>query len=313
MSTGRSLNSAIIRARRPNREYQGQEYDWIFIDEATQFSEREFRFLGGCLRGTNDIPKRFYVTCNPGGIGHRWVKRLFIDRAFVTGRANPEENENPEDYTFIFASVEDNVHLMKSSPAYLQMLSGLPENMRRAYRYGDWNALSGAYFPEFSEDRHVVRPFAIPDDWARYRAFDYGLDMLACLWVAIDDTGRCYVYREVKRPGLIVSEAARLILGLTLPGERVAVTFAPPDVWSRQKDTGRTMAELFMAGGVCRSSAPTATGCRGTCLSRSCSSTGLTAARASLFSTAAGSSSPTFRRYWPMRPIRAIARGSRTS
>jgi phage terminase large subunit len=61
--------------------------------------------------------------------------------------------------------------------------------MRRAYRYGDWNALSGAYFPEFSEDRHIVRPFAIPDEWPRYRAFDYGLDMLACLWIAIDARG----------------------------------------------------------------------------------------------------------------------------
>ncbi len=247
---GSILKFGHYQSATAEQEYQGQEYDWIFIDEATQFSEREFRFLGGCLRGTSDIPKRFYVTCNPGGVGHRWVKRLFIDRAFVTGRLNPEENENPDDYAFIFASVEDNRHLLKSSPAYLQMLSGLPENMRRAYRYGDWNALGGAYFPEFSEDRHVVRPFAIPDDWTRYRAFDYGLDMLACLWIAIDGTGRCYVYREVKRPGLIVSEAARLILSLTLPDERIAVTFAPPDVWSRQKDTGRTMAELFMTGGV---------------------------------------------------------------
>lgn len=46
-------------------EYNGLEYDWIFMDEATQFSERAFNFLGGCLRGTNDIPKRFYITCNP--------------------------------------------------------------------------------------------------------------------------------------------------------------------------------------------------------------------------------------------------------
>ena len=78
-------------------EYQGQEYDWIFMDEATQFTEREFRFLGGCLRGVNEIPKRFYLTCNPGGVGHRWVKRLFIDRNFKTDSDNPEENENPDE------------------------------------------------------------------------------------------------------------------------------------------------------------------------------------------------------------------------
>jgi phage terminase large subunit len=232
------------------QEYQGQEYDWIFIDEATQFTEHEFRFLGGLLRGVNDIPKRFYLTCNPGGVGHRWVKRLFIDRQFKTDSQNPEENENPEDYTFIFATVEDNEALMKSSPQYVQMLSSLPENMRRAYRYGDWNALAGTYFPEFNRDIHVVEPFRIPAHWTRYRAFDYGLDCLAVGWFAVDEQGRCYMYRELKRSNLIVSDAAKLILSMTLPDENIAVTFAPPDMWNRQKDTGKTMAELFMVSGV---------------------------------------------------------------
>ena len=231
-------------------EYQGQEYDWIFMDEATQFTEHEFRILGGCLRGVNEIPKRFYLTCNPGGVGHRWVKRLFIDRDFKTGCENPEENENPEDYSFIFASVEDNEALMEASPAYVQMLSNLPERMRAAHRYGDWNALSGAYFDEFSEAKHVIEPFPIPKQWRRYRAFDYGLDMLACYWIAVDFDGRCYVYRELCQPDLIVRDAAQMILDHTMPDEHIDITFAPPDMWSTLKDSGRTMAELFMLGGV---------------------------------------------------------------
>ncbi|UOO38251.1 phage terminase large subunit [Oscillospiraceae bacterium CM] len=232
------------------QEYQGQEYDWIFMDEATQFTEQEFRYLGGCLRGVNEIPKRFYLTCNPGGVGHQWVKRLFIDRRFKTASANPEENEQPEDYTFIFASVEDNTHLIKSSPAYLSMLSNLPENRRRAYRYGEWDALSGTYFSEFSTARHVIKPFVIPDGYLRYRAFDYGLDMLACCWIAVDETGRCYVYRALKKAGLVVSEASAVIREATLYQEQIAVTYAPPDMWNRQKDSGKTMAELFFSNGV---------------------------------------------------------------
>ena len=194
--------------------------------------------------------KRFYPTCNPGGVGHGWVKRLFIDKDYITGRANPEENENPDDYSFIPATVEDNVYLMKASPSYVKMLSSLPENIRRAHRYGDWNALAGTYFPEFTPEKHVVRPFIIPDHWMRYRAFDYGLDMLACLWFAQDESGRSYMYRELKVPNLIVSGAARAILSRTPPEERIGITFAPPDMWSRQKDTGRTMAEIFMTSGV---------------------------------------------------------------
>lgn len=82
-------------------EYQGQEYDWIFMEEATQFTESQFRTLGACLRGATKIPRRMYLTCNPGGIGHLWVKRLFIDREYQDG-------EKASDYTFIPATVEDN-------------------------------------------------------------------------------------------------------------------------------------------------------------------------------------------------------------
>lgn len=231
-------------------EYNGQEFDWIFIDEATQFVEREFRFLAACLRGTNDIPKRMYLTCNPGGVGHRWVKRLFIDRDFIRDPLNPEADENPDDYSFIFATVEDNTQMLEKSPAYLQVLASLPENLRKAYRYGDWNALSGAYFPEFRLGVHTCKPFKIPDHWQRYRAFDYGLDCFACYWVAVDEDGRSWVYRELKKKDLIVQQAAAECLDMTLPGEQIVITFAPPDMWNRQKDTGKTMAEVFMENGL---------------------------------------------------------------
>ena len=231
-------------------EYNGLEYDWIFIDEATQFSERAFNFLGGCLRGVNDFPKRMYLTCNPGGVGHNWVKRLFIDRDYRTYPDDPERDEHPEDYRFIFATVEDNSYLLESSPAYLKNLANMPEDLRRAYRYGDWSVLGGNYFREFREDKHCVKPFRPPEHWERYRSFDYGLDMFACFWWAVDEDGRCWCIRELEKSGLIVGEAAAELLEHSLPGEKNAPTYAPPDMWSRQKDSGRTMAELFVLSGV---------------------------------------------------------------
>lgn len=231
-------------------EYNGQEYDWIFLDEATQFTWRTFQFLGGLLRGVNNVPKRMYITCNPGGVGHRWVKRLFIDKEYITNSDKPEENEDPNDYLFIPATVEDNKALLESSPGYLKMLSSMPEDLRRAYRYGDWDSLGGNYFPEFSDGLHVVEPFKIPSNWKRYRAFDYGLDMFACAWFAVDEEGRSYMYREYSESNLITQDAAKMMLNLTLPGEKIEVTFAPPDMWNRQKDSGKTMAEIFMEFGV---------------------------------------------------------------
>lgn len=224
-------------------EYQGQEYDWIFMDEATQFTEYQFRVLGSCLRGTSKIPRRMYLTCNPGGIGHFWVKRLFVDRDY-------KDSEKPEDYTFIKATVYDNPQLLESSPDYIEQLKLLPEDKRAAWLDGDWDTMSGIYFPEVGS-AHLIDDFwRIPAEWRKYRAFDYGLDMFACLWIAQDFDGRSYVYRELQQPNLIVSDAAKLMLERTLPGENISATIAPPDMWNRQKDSGKSMAELFMENGV---------------------------------------------------------------
>lgn len=224
-------------------KYQGQEFDWIFMEEATQFTEHEFRGIDACRRGATPFPKRMYLTANPGGVGHQWVKRLFVSRDFLP-------DEDPDDYLFIKATVEDNKDLMKNSPNYVKQLDLLPEDIRMAHRYGDWDALSGGFFPEFTVRTHVVEPFPIDPRWAKYRAFDYGLDCFACLWIAVDFEGRCYVYREFAEGKLIVSDAARAARAVTPIEERIEYTIAPPDMWSTQKDTGKTMAQVFIESGM---------------------------------------------------------------
>lgn len=222
--------------------YQGNEYDVIAIDEATQFTEEMYNVIKSSLRGTNGYPKRMYLTCNPGGVGHEWVKRLFIDREYRQG-------EKPEQYEFIKATVFDNPVLMETMPDYVDDLDSLSDDLRRAWRDGDWDVFAGQFFPEFSREIHVCEPFPIPDHWNRYRAFDYGLDRLACLWVAIGTDGRAYVYRELNVSEMIVSDAARKINELS-EGELYYSTFLPPDLWSRSKDSGKSIADLFMEHGL---------------------------------------------------------------
>lgn len=224
-------------------KYQGQEFDWIFMEEATQFTEQEFRGIDACRRGSTPFPKRMYMTANPGGVGHQWVKRLFVSREYLP-------DENPDDYLFVKATVEDNVDLMKSSPNYVRQLDLLPEDIRKAHRFGDWDALSGGYFPEFRRSTHVVKDFPIHPGWAKYRVFDYGLDMFACLWIAVDYDGRAYVYREFAESRLIVSDAAGAALACTPKDERIEYTVAPPDMWSTMKDSGKTMAQKFLESGL---------------------------------------------------------------
>lgn len=223
-------------------QYQGQEYDVIFIDEATQFTQYQFETLTACLRGANDFPKRMYLTCNPGGIGHEWVKRLFITKKY-------HKNEKADDYTFISATVYDNKALLEKDPAYVDMLNNLSDGLRQAWRDGNWDMLAGQYFSEFDRGVHVIDPFPIPNHWRKYRAIDYGLDCLACVWVAVDEHGTYYVYREYAQPDKIISDGAKDILALS-DGEQIDYTAAPPDLWARSQESAKGKADLFFENGL---------------------------------------------------------------
>lgn len=223
---------------------QGQEFDEIFIDEAEQITESQYDAIRSCLRGTADIPRHIFLTANPGGPGHSFLKRLFVDREY-------REGENPDDYRFIPAGVRDNEILMRTDPDYLRTLETLPPTLRRAWLDGDWNLLDDtAYFSEFASAVHIVQPYDIPTWWKRFRAIDYGLDALACVWVALSDQGEAVVYRAIKQPNLIVSAAADAIKAAEADGEQIAETYFPPDLRSRQRDTGKTQIELFADAGI---------------------------------------------------------------
>ena len=180
--------------------YQGAEYDVIFLDEATQLREEWMRQFAACLRGVNDYPKRIYYTCNPGGPGHGYIKRLFIDRRFQAG-------ENGEDYVFIPARVTDNTALLKKQPEYLQQLRSLPRKLREAWLEGKWDIFQGQFFQEFTDDpehykdrrfTHVIEPFTIPREWRIYRSYDFGYAKpFSCAWWAVDFDGCIYRILEL--------------------------------------------------------------------------------------------------------------------
>ena len=142
-------------------QYQGQNYEVIFMDEATHFTEYMFMKFKECLRlsGNVDVNKfpnlkpRMYLTANPGGVGHVWVKRLFIDKQYRNG-------ENPEDYSFIPALVYENQFLMENDPEYIRTLETLPEKEKQAMLYGDWSVFQGQFFEEFDEAIHTYNPYA---------------------------------------------------------------------------------------------------------------------------------------------------------
>ena len=227
-------------------QYQGQAYEVIGMEEATQFTELQYIALTESNRLSGSVSgfsPRMYFTCNPGGVGHAWVKRLFIDRDY-------RGDEKSADYVFVPSTVFDNEYIVEKNPEYIRTLKNLPEARRRAMLYGDWDAFEGQYFPEFSRDKHSCLPFTIPSDWTRFAAFDYGLDMTACLWFAFPPSiDRLYVYRELYEPNLILSDAAKKITSLS-GDEKIRYFVASPDLAGRRQDSGRSGFDILSSHGL---------------------------------------------------------------
>lgn len=245
--TGFFVNGSILDfgycdSERDVYRYQSAEYDVIRFDELTHFTESMYLYLMSRLRGARPFPRQMKSTTNPGGVGHDWVKRRFVDPA------PPDHPIADQDGTrrFIPARVQDNRFLMDGDPLYIKRLQRLPERERRALLDGDWDLCEGRFFSRWRRDLHVCAPFPVPEHWKKYCALDYGLDMLAGLCIAEDEQGFFYVYREIYEPDLIVSEAAARIRSAAPSGPY----YAPPDLWSRQKDSGRSIADLFRENGV---------------------------------------------------------------
>ncbi len=250
--TGKFKNGSIIdfgycATENDVYQYQSAEYDCIRFDELTHFTEAQYVYLISRVRGANSFPKQIKSSTNPGGVGHSWVKSRFID---PSPHGSGFTGEDGMKRIFIPSLLDDNSFLMRSDPSYKERLTALPERERKALLLGDWNIFDGQYFSEFSHTKHVCTPFEIPAEWRKYRTVDYGLDRLVCLWIAVSSDGTAYVYREFCESNLPIGEAALGITERTPKGEDIYATLAPPDLFSRSQETGKTKASLFAERGV---------------------------------------------------------------
>lgn len=238
-------------------KYQGTECDVLFVDEATHQTEERIEKLNACVRGHNSFPKRTYYTCNPGGEGHAWVKRLFIDKRY-------KGSEDPKDYTFIQSKVTDNTALMKSDPMYMRRLENLPPKLRKAWLEGSWDIFEGQFFEEFQDKpegyktrqwTHVIDPFEVPRDWNIYRSFDWGYARpFSCGWWAIDYEGTAYRILELYgctdtpnegvkwTPDQVFSEIHRIETEHPWLKGRKIIGVADPAIWSAE--TGESIADV---------------------------------------------------------------------
>ena len=249
--------------------FQGQAFNWIGIDEITQYpTPYVWDYLRSRLRATDpELQDSLYMRCtaNPGGVGGWWVKKMYIDSrtenvAFpaydidtmkpFTWPSGHEKAGQPLFYRkFVPARLTDNPHLMADGQ-YEAMLRSLPEVERKRLLDGDWDVAEGAAFPEFSRARHVVEHFELPTNWPRIRAADYGYaSPSAVLWGAIDWDNNIWIYRELYAKHLTAEDLAAKILEVEQLDPLPHYTVLDSSCWNKT-GMGPSIAETMMRSGV---------------------------------------------------------------
>jgi hypothetical protein len=253
--------------------YQGQAFTWIGFDELTQWpTPHAWNYMSSRLRTTAEdlIPYLSQrASTNPGGPGHWWVKKMFIDpspagKAFWavdietgetlidTEKGSPTEGEPLFRRRFIPAALKDNPYLTQDD-SYRRQLLSLPEHQRKQLLYGDWDVAEGAAFTEWDRNIHTCEPFDIPSHWVKFRACDYGYGSFSgVLWFAIEPkTETIYVYRELYVSKVLAVDLARKVMQIEREDGGVRYGVLDSSLWHKRGDTGPSLAEQMIATG-CR-------------------------------------------------------------
>ena len=248
--------------------YQGQSFSYIAVDELTQYAtDFAWVYLRSRLRTTDPtLPIYMRATTNPGGIGHGWVKRTWIDPAPANTKFIAKDLDSGEDLVypdghekageplfyrrFIPAKLSDNPYLMEGGQYEANLLS-LPEMQRRQLLEGDWAVADGAAFSEFRSTKHVIEPFDIPTDWRRFRSCDYGYSSYSAVhWFAIDPSyGTLINYRELYLSKHTGRDLAKAIIEAE-GGDSIDYGVLDSSCWHQRGQSGPSIAEEMISQGT---------------------------------------------------------------
>lgn len=229
-TSGAKIRTGHLKDDNAYEKYQGHEYQRMLIEELTQIpdEERYLKLISSCRSTVDGIDPRVFLTTNPGGLGHQWVKRRFVDVAPprtpytdpITGRSR----------VFIPGKIEDNPTLMEKDPGYIAFLEGLPTELKKAWKDGSWDVFVGMFFSEFDRNIHVYEPkdIRLEPTWPRFRSIDWGYaSPLASYWHAVGPDQHVYTYREYYGTEKLDVDAAREITSLS-QGETIRYTVGDP-------------------------------------------------------------------------------------
>lgn len=173
---GATVKMRFIEHERDYGRYHGHSYSHLSFDEVTEYeTPGGLLKMMSTLRNAHGVPCTARLTGNPGGVGHIWVKGRYISVAPpMTPFRDPDSGF---ERLFVPSKTSDNQILLRNDPDYknrIRAATGGNEALRKAWLEGDWDVIAGAFFDCWNREKHVIRPFTIPEPWTRFRSFDWG-------------------------------------------------------------------------------------------------------------------------------------------
>jgi hypothetical protein len=210
--------------------FLGSEIHLLAIDELTTFSREIYESLRTrCRLGSLRLPAKYQArggwpakfplilcTSNPGGIGHDFVRKEFVDDAEHMIIRKMPASRGGMLRQFIPSLAQDNPTLLENDPGYLDRIRGVSDPASVAGKLrGDWSVVSGSMYGDvWRSDLHVCRPFPIPLGWALCRGADDGYANPASVyWIAHDPVYDRYdVISELYEAGLLPEVMANRVI-----------------------------------------------------------------------------------------------------
>lgn len=276
MQNGARLKFVYLERDSDAEEYQGHNYTRVYVEEATNFpNPGPINKLRATLRSPVGVPVGMRLTGNPGGPGHQWVKKRYIDPnkngyEVITESCEVEIDGVVQhvmlDRVFIPSKLGDNMLLMRNDPTYvLRLRQSGSEALVQAWLEGNWDIVEGAFFDDWNEAIHVkpseLINYRTPQtilfrafDWGSYRPFSVGWYAICDgLWPRYDPfpEGAIFRYREwygAAGPNIGLKMTADAVSSKIIEiekGERIRFAVADPSIFIR--NGGPSIAESMYA------------------------------------------------------------------
>lgn len=257
--SGAKFRLGHLKDKSSYEKYLGHEYQRELIEELSliPLADWYIKILGSCRSTVEGIKPQVFNTTNPGGPGHIWVKKRFIEGH---EKNIPFKGDDGRYRVYIPSRLEDNPILMERDPGYVMYLEGLKgtdPDLYKAWREGDWNIIPNQFFAEFSDTTHTCVPFEPKDDLPKVAGADWGFTapfvLLAGAIQKVSFEGihfnRLWIYKEIdgvrKNPNQwseIIKERLKL--------DQFTKIMLDPHAFDRKVDGSASIANDFLENDI---------------------------------------------------------------